>query len=187
MIYRSLRFDHRNRQGELGFVSLIVDAKKPSSQPGDSTQPAWQAFSSRQMAFLQAQRAGRLATATHAGRPHVIPVCYACDGASIYIALDAKPKRVAPQRLRRIRNILDNPQVALVIDRYSDDWSELAYLLIHGVATLIAPGEAEHGRAVALLRERYPQYHAMPIEQQPVIAIRPEKVVAWPTRPAESQ
>ncbi|MBP8251688.1 MAG: hypothetical protein KAX40_04950 [Herpetosiphon sp.] len=29
MIYRSLRFDHRNRGNELGFVSIIVDAIKP--------------------------------------------------------------------------------------------------------------------------------------------------------------
>jgi predicted SAM-dependent methyltransferase len=28
-IYRSLLSDHRNREGKLGFVSLIVDAKKP--------------------------------------------------------------------------------------------------------------------------------------------------------------
>jgi coenzyme F420-0:L-glutamate ligase/coenzyme F420-1:gamma-L-glutamate ligase len=136
-------------------------------------------FTPNQLTFLHAQRAGRLATATSDGAPHVIPVCYACDGAALYIALDAKPKRVAPERLRRIRNILENPRVALVIDRYSDDWSELAYLLIQGTAALVQPGEAEHGRAVALLRERYAQYLAMPIEQQPVIAIRPAKVVAW--------
>jgi len=29
-IYRSLRLDHRNRDGRLGFVSLIVDAVKPA-------------------------------------------------------------------------------------------------------------------------------------------------------------
>jgi len=69
--------------------------------------------------------------------------------------------------------------VALVIDRYSDDWSELAYLLIQGTAALVRPGDAEHSRAVPLLRERYVQYLAMPIELQPVIAIRPAKVVAW--------
>ena len=137
-------------------------------------------FTPHQLAFLQTQRVGRLATATSASAPHVIPVCYACDGSSLYIALDAKPKRVAPERLRRIRNILENPRVALVIDHYSDDWSELAYLLIQGTATLIHPGEVEHSRAVALLRERYVQYLAMPIEQQPVIAIRPAEVVAWP-------
>ena len=139
-------------------------------------------FSAGQLAFLETQRAGRLATASGDGAPHVIPVCYACDGTSLYIALDAKPKRVAPKRLRRIRNILENPRVALVIDRYSDDWSELAYLLIQGSAALIHPGEAEHSRAVALLRERYIQYLAMPIEQQPIIAIHPAKVVAWGLR-----
>lgn len=137
-------------------------------------------LSPRQLAFLQAQRAGRLATATRDGAPHVIPVCYACDGASLYIALDSKPKRVAPERLRRVRNILENPRVALVIDRYSDDWSELAYLLIQGTAALLPPGDAEHRRAVALLRERYLQYQAMPIDRQPVIAIRPAAVIAWP-------
>src|SRR5215212_1850001 len=136
-------------------------------------------FTANQLAFLQAQRAGRLATAAGDGAPHVIPVCYACDGVSVYIALDAKPKRVAPERLRRIRNILENPRVALVVDHYSDDWSQLAYLLIQGNAALIHPGEAEHSRAVTLLRERYVQYLSMPIEQQPVIAIRPAKVVAW--------
>ncbi len=137
------------------------------------------AFTPNQLAFLQAQRAGRLATATSDGAPHVVPVCYACDGTSLYIALDAKPKRVAPERLRRIRNIVDNPRVALVIDRYSDDWSQLAYLLIQGTAVLIRPGQAEHSRAVELLRKRYVQYMAMPIEQQPVIAIRPAAVVEW--------
>lgn len=30
-IYRSLRFDHRNQDGKLGFVSLIVDAVKPDT------------------------------------------------------------------------------------------------------------------------------------------------------------
>jgi predicted SAM-dependent methyltransferase len=29
-IYRSLRLDHRNRDGALGFVSLILDARKPA-------------------------------------------------------------------------------------------------------------------------------------------------------------
>lgn len=138
-------------------------------------------FSRQQLAFLDSQRAGRLATATPDGVPHVIPVCYACDGASLYIALDAKPKRVAPERLRRVRNILENPRVALVIDRYSDDWSELAYLLIQGTAALVQPDEPEQPRAIELLRRRYVQYWSMPIEQHPVIAIRPTKVVGWPT------
>jgi coenzyme F420-0:L-glutamate ligase/coenzyme F420-1:gamma-L-glutamate ligase len=136
-------------------------------------------LSPAQIAFIRAQRVGRLATADRAGQPHVVPVCYAHDAASFYIALDAKPKRVAPERLKRIRNILDNPHVALVIDRYSDDWSALAYLLVRGVGVLLPPGATEQQQAIALLRSRYPQYHAMPIEEQPVIAIRAESLVAW--------
>jgi len=136
-------------------------------------------FSEAQRAFIEAQRVGRLATAGGDGQPHVVPVCYACDGASFYIALDAKPKRVAPERLRRVRNIGENPHAALVIDRYSDDWAELAYLLVRGPAALIAPDHAEHRRAIELLRARYPQYRAMPIDAQPAILLRAESVVAW--------
>jgi PPOX class probable F420-dependent enzyme len=136
-------------------------------------------FTDQQLSFLAAQRVGRLATASHSGAPHVIPVCYACDRTRLYIALDAKPKRVAPTQLKRIRNIAENPQVALVVDRYSDDWSELAYLLIAGSASLLPPDDAAHHHAIALLRARYSQYMAMPIELQPVIAITPLSIKAW--------
>lgn len=135
-------------------------------------------FTDEQLALIQSQRVGRLATADRAGQPHVIPVCYACDGRSIYIALDAKPKRVAPQQLRRVRNLLENPRVAIVVDRYSDDWSVLAYVLIRGSAELLRGGE-EQLHAVALLRARYVQYQTMPIQDQPVIAIRPSTITAW--------
>jgi PPOX class probable F420-dependent enzyme len=86
---------------------------------------------------------------------------------------------VAPTQLKRIRNIAENPQVALVVDRYSDDWSELAYLLIEGSAILLPPDHPAHRHAIALLRTRYPQYIAIPIELQPVIAVRPTNIVAW--------
>jgi PPOX class probable F420-dependent enzyme len=132
-----------------------------------------------QSAFAEAQRTGHLATADHAGQPHVVPVCYAYAHGSFYIALDAKPKRVAHKRLKRVRNILENPQVALVIDRYAEDWSKLAYLLVRGLAALLPPDDPEHARAVELLRARYPQYRAMPIDEQPAIVIRVESVVAW--------
>jgi PPOX class probable F420-dependent enzyme len=136
-------------------------------------------FTPAQTAFVEAQRVGRLATADLGGQPHVVPVCYAYADGSFYIALDAKPKRVAHERLKRVRNILDNSQVALVIDRYDEDWSVLAYLLARGAAELLPTTDPEHARAVELLRARYPQYHAMPIDDQPAIVIRIESVVAW--------
>ena len=130
--------------------------------------------------FVQTQRVGRLATADADGNPHVIPVCYAFDGTHFYIPLDEKPKRVSESKLRRVRNIVARPQVALVIDQYSDDWTQLGYLLIHGHAALIPPeATAIHAQALLLLRERYQQYQSMALEKSSVIAITPTQVISW--------
>lgn len=138
-----------------------------------------------EVAFIQAQRVARLATADTEGNPHVIPVCYAFDGERFYTPLDEKPKRVSESRLRRVRNIETRPEVALVIDLYDDDWSRLGYVLIQGRAELLQPEHALHGRALLLLRERYAQYRTMALEKYAVIAITPGHIVSW--GPAISQ
>jgi PPOX class probable F420-dependent enzyme len=130
-------------------------------------------------AFVQEQRVARLATVSERGIPHAVPVCYAFDGVRFYIALDEKEKHVPDAHLRRVRNITANPTVALLVDRYDDDWSQLGYVLIRGQGSLIAPGEAGHAVALVLLRERYPQYQAMNLEQRSVIAIAPQRVTSW--------
>ena len=127
---------------------------------------------------MDAQRIGRLATADAEGTPHVVPACYALDDHRIYSALDLKPKRVSWQRLKRVRNIEVNPRVALVVDRYSEDWSQLAYVLIRGVADIVETGE-EQECAVSLLHDRYPQYDALLAEDCPVLRITPDRVVSW--------
>ncbi|HEU5368422.1 MAG TPA: TIGR03668 family PPOX class F420-dependent oxidoreductase [Ktedonobacterales bacterium] len=129
--------------------------------------------------FLQAHRVARLATTDAAGQPYAVPICYAFDGHCVYSALDEKPKSVAPTRLKRVRNIQANPRVALVIDDYGEDWSRLAYMQIRGQADLLAVGAAGHAEAVRLLRAKYPQYERMAIDQQPILRITPEAVVAW--------
>ena len=78
-----------------------------------------------------------------------------------------------------MRNILENPRVALVADRYSEDWSLLAFVMVRGTAELIEPGTEEHAAAVRLLRGKYQQYEGMKIGENPVIVIRPEKVASW--------
>lgn len=129
------------------------------------------------------RRVARLATADGSGKPHAIPVCFAGPPGlgALYIPLDEKPKSGSPRRLKRVRNILDNPSVALIADRYDEDWSLLAYVLLRGRAELVEPGDAagEHEAAVRLLRGKYRQYERMRIEEQPVIAIRPERAAAW--------
>ena len=136
-------------------------------------------LSPQETAFLLRQRVARLATADAAGRPHNVPVCFAHDGRCLYIALDEKPKDVPVTRLKRVRNILENPSVALVADRYSEDWSRLAFVMVRGQAELAQPGADEHAAAVRLLRGKYHQYEEMRIEENPVIAIRPERVASW--------
>ena len=132
----------------------------------------------RQVALLNQTPVGHLSTADAAGRPHVIPFCLACDGQRIYTPLDAKPKSGNLRSLRRVRNILANPQVSLVIDHYEADWSQLWYLLVHGRAELIEPGE-EQAAAIALLRAKYPQYREMDLDGNPVIKITPERATGW--------
>lgn len=137
------------------------------------------AFTPGQAAFVLAQRVGRLATADASGNPTVVPVCFALRDATIYIALDEKPKRVPVERLRRVRDILARPQVTLLFDVYHEDWSQLGYVQAHGSADLARPGDADHALAVALLRERYPRYRDMALEAAPLIRVRVERVTAW--------
>jgi PPOX class probable F420-dependent enzyme len=129
-------------------------------------------------AFVRAHRVARLATVDSAGRPLVLPICYVLIEETLYSPTDAKPKRVPVQRLKRLRNIQANPYVALVIDDYGEDWTQLAYVILHGTADILTGGSA-FDRAVAALRAKYPQYHRMPIQENPMIAVHLSRTVSW--------
>jgi PPOX class probable F420-dependent enzyme len=128
--------------------------------------------------FLESERVARLATADAGGHPHVVPVCFALADDTLYIAIDEKPKRAQGPPLKRLRNIAENPAVALVADRYDEDWTRLAWVMLRGRAEILAEGE-EHARAQALLRARYPQLRLMRIAGLPVIALRLERATSW--------
>lgn len=130
----------------------------------------------QQRRFLEAGRVARLATADAAGRPHVVPICYAPSGESVYFTIDQKPKRTS--RLKRLSNLRENPFAALVVDRYDEDWSRLAWVMLRGRAEILDFGP-EHDAAQADLRARYPQLAAMRIEDLPVVAIRIERASSW--------
>lgn len=129
-----------------------------------------------QAAFVAAQRVGRLATADARGNPHVVPVCFALSGRSLYVTIDEKPKSGRP--LKRLRNLAENASVAFVVDRYDEDWSRLGWVMLRGRAEVLLDG-AEHDAAQAMLRERYVQYRAMRLAALPVIALRIERVASW--------
>ena len=153
-------------------------------------------LSTQQATLLSDAPVGHFSTASQAGAPHVIPVCFALDTQEedyrICIVLDQKPKRAALTRLRRVRNILENPKVALVVDHYDADWSQLWYILLIGTAELLEgvdPLDSEHEgtsifpahpelvegrsndgertRAITILRQKYRQYRKMDIDNNP--------------------
>lgn len=132
--------------------------------------------------FLRSARTGHLATANAKGRPQVVPVCFVFDGQAIYSVLDAKPKTTPLRQLRRVKNILANPQVSLVVDHYEEDWDKLQYILVSGDAELLESGE-KWALAIAMLREKYPQYQAMDLDQSPVIKIIPVRYSPWSSQP----
>ena len=129
-------------------------------------------------AFIRAGRVAHLATADAGGQPLVIPICFAFDGKEFFSPIDEKPKQISPHKLKRLRNIAENPKVSLIVDRYDEDWQRLAYLLITGKAKILLRG-ARHRRAVLLLRKKYSQYERMAIDERPIIVITPIRMRNW--------
>jgi len=142
-------------------------------------------LSPSQRDFVEAQRVGHLATADAAGVPHVVPVCFAVLDGTLYVTIDAKPKRTPGSSLKRLRNIAANPSVAFVADRYDEDWSRLGWVMLRGRAEIL-DGGSEHDRAQEALRARYPQYRAMDLAALPVIALRIGRITAWGDLSAEA-
>jgi PPOX class probable F420-dependent enzyme len=128
--------------------------------------------------FLAQQRIAHLATADRGAIPHVVPVCFAVAGGTLYITIDEKPKRRPASALKRLRNIAENPAVAVVVDRYHEDWARLGWVMLRGRAEILREGQ-EHQDAQDLLRSRYPQLAAMQIATYPVIAVRIERTTSW--------
>lgn len=136
---------------------------------------------------LSEARVGRLATVTPEGRPHVVPCCFVLasagpgsghgdDLASVYSAIDAKPK--TSQALRRLANLRANPAASLLVDHYDDDWTALWWIRVDGHGRVLDCGD-EHHRAIERLRMKYWQYRSDP-PPGPVIALDVTTHRAWP-------
>src|ERR1700683_577478 len=133
--------------------------------------------------FIKCAPIAHLATVSAAGEPHNVPLCFWFDGAHFYFVIDEKPKRKTGVAIKRMKNIAENPRVALLIDHYDDDWSRLAYVLIHGAA-IVVEDAGEYSHAIENLRGKYPQYRVMQLssERNPMVRIDPDRVHAWGAR-----
>jgi len=134
-------------------------------------------LSEQQARFVTGCRVGHLATADARAIPHLVPVCFVVSAGAVYITIDQKPKGDV-RALKRLKNIVENPVAAFVADRWDEDWTRLGWVMLRGPAEILADG-AEHDRAQALLRARYPQYRTMTLAGLPVIAIRIARVTSW--------
>ncbi|MDQ2845804.1 MAG: TIGR03668 family PPOX class F420-dependent oxidoreductase [Actinomycetota bacterium] len=121
-----------------------------------------------------AARVARLATADATGRPHLVPVCFALVDEQLVSAVDQKPKSTT--ELRRLRNIADNRAVTVLCDHYSDDWTQLWWVRIDGVATVT--GNAQRPAALDALQAKYAQYRDDP-PRGPVISVAIQRWTGW--------
>ncbi len=119
----------------------------------------------------------RLATVSARLRPHLVPIVFVVAGDVIYTSVDAKPKTTTA--LRRLDNIAANPAVAVLADRYGDDWTQLWWARADGAARIADGAEAE--AAIRRLTARYPQYERQP-PPGPVIAIDVARWSGWSAR-----
>ncbi len=118
------------------------------------------AFKAEEIAYLQSQRLGRLATSTPDGRPHVVPVSfrYNPDADSIDIGGHGFVGR------KKYRDVQRNPHVAFVVDDLAsvNPWRPRG-IEIRGEAEVLPSGGETIG----------------PGFDPEIFRIRPRRVVSW--------
>jgi PPOX class probable F420-dependent enzyme len=132
--------------------------------------PSWPRATAEER--LAEARVGRLATVSAAGRPHVVPVCFALAGGRIYTAVDAKPK--GTRALARLDNVRATGRASLLVDHYEEDWSRLWWVRVDGPAEVLESAAA----ALDALAAKYEQYRANR-PAGPVIEITAERWRSW--------
>jgi PPOX class probable F420-dependent enzyme len=140
--------------------------------------------------FVHAARHAVLATIAPDGRPRLVPICFVVHGIQpvLYTPIDDKPKREAnPLAITRVRDIVADPRVSILVDRWDEDWTRLAWLRCHGLATILGLDGSDVGdvadRALitGALRAKYPQYEMHRLETRPIIRIEFEHATSWGT------
>jgi PPOX class probable F420-dependent enzyme len=133
--------------------------------------------------IIDKARVARLAPVDSECKPHLIPVVFVFDNHCYFIPIDEKTKRSRPEKLKRAKNIQQNPNVALLIDEYNEDWKKLYFIMIQGKASIVGK-ELEQNemllleKAHKLLFDKYLQYQKIGIGEY-VIMIIPQKVITW--------
>ena len=137
-----------------------------------------------QRTFIESMRRAVLATLAPDGHARLVPICFSLDEdrAVLWTPIDDKPKEAAdPLTLARVRDVRADPRVTVLLDRWDEDWTRLAWMRIEGTAAVLEAGTrgAERAAAIAALRTRYPQYAGHGLESRPLIRISIDRVTDW--------
>ncbi|MEK6276846.1 MAG: pyridoxamine 5'-phosphate oxidase family protein [Actinomycetota bacterium] len=132
--------------------------------------PAWAAE------LLESARVAHLGLLDEEGNPRVLPVTFALAAGRIWSAVDEKPKRAAADELARVRFLRRDPHVALTVDRYSDDWEELAWVQVLGDVRVVETSDATAG--LESLVAKYAPYRRSP-PPGPLLELTPERCLFW--------
>ena len=91
---------------------------------------------------------------------------------TLVTAIDAKPKKHGvPARVARLRA---DPRATLTVDRYADDWTQLAWVQVLAAARVTdLDDEARHA-----LEAKYAQYATTPLTG-PLITLAPFRILCW--------
>jgi PPOX class probable F420-dependent enzyme len=133
-------------------------------------------------AFVADARSATLMTIGPDGTPRPVPICFVLDPDSpvLVTPIDEKPKRTDdPRSLARVRDIEARPEVAILVDRWDEDWTRLAWVRCLGRAAIVDPGQPGHADAVDALRAKYPQYADHRLEERPIVRIEVDRVTSW--------
>lgn len=127
--------------------------------------------------LVASARVATLTTLDADGTPASVPICFVVVEGAIYSPIDEKPKRNADARaLRRIRNLERDPRAGLLVQRWDEDWTRLAFVDLVTDGRMLEPGAVDHAAAVAALRGKYSQYATHRLEERPILRLDPTRV-----------
>ncbi len=101
-------------------------------------------FSDAEIAYMQSQRLGRLATVNQAGEPHVVPVTFRYNAELDVVDIGGH----GMSRSKKFRDVLLNANVAFVIDDVLPPWQP-RFLEIRGKAEQVLEGGQSFGSGFA--------------------------------------
>jgi coenzyme F420-0:L-glutamate ligase/coenzyme F420-1:gamma-L-glutamate ligase len=136
------------------------------------------------LTLIKSARIGRLATASSNLQPYLTPVVFVIEQNSIFIPLDDKPKTIAAEQLKRVKNIRENPRVSLLVDHYEENWKNLWFVMLIGRATLLYQNGKHQTtnekiiRIQSMLVEKYSQYTKIRTGNL-YIKIKVDKMIYW--------